>query len=504
MPSKRRMRRSRSRLAERRDGGRARGDGFFSLQFHPEAAPGPLDAFPSSTGSPTHAEAHRPSQHPDHRLGADPDRPGLRVRLLRVAGVSGAALGGVPRRARQLEPGDDHDRPCLGRCDLYRAARRRCSGAIIARERPDALLPTLGGQTALNLAVELAEAGVLERFGVELIGADIEAIRGGGQAAFRDAMVAAGLAVPESVVVARWRSFRRLRAGGRTARVHARGRGGGLARTEDELARGSSAASRSARSAGARRALRRGLAGVRARGDGRQRGNCVVVCSIENMDPMGVHTGDSWTVAPQQTLPDGEYQRLREAAFTCARTVGVATGGANVQFAYDPASPRPRVDRDEPARLAVVRPCVEGHGVPDREARGVAGGRATRSTSFRTTSRAGRAPRSSPRSTTSPSRRRGSISPSSRGSTRCSGTEMRAVGEALGLGRTFPEAFLKALEGREALTTMPEIPGLHRTSRPSSTRSAWPSERLSERRRRGASVSGFRTRGVAACSGRGG
>ena len=72
-------------------------------------------------------------------------------------------------------------------------------------------------------------------------------------------------------------------------------------------------------------------------------GNCVVVCSIENLDPMGVHTGDSWTVAPQQTLPDAEYQRLREAAFACARAVGVATGGANVQFAYEPRDARARV-----------------------------------------------------------------------------------------------------------------------------------------------------------------
>ena len=97
-------------------------------------------------------------------------------------------------------------------------------------------------------------------------------------------------------------------------------------------------------------------------------GNCVVVCSIENLDPMGVHTGDSWTVAPQQTLPDGEYQRLRGAAFACARAVGVATGGANVQFAYEPRHGRAARDRDEPARVALVGAGVEGDRFPDRQA----------------------------------------------------------------------------------------------------------------------------------------
>ena len=105
------------------------------------------------------------------------------------------------------------------------------------------------------------------------------------------------------------------------------------------------------------------------------RGNAVVVCSIENLDPMGVHTGDSWTVAPQQTLPDPAYQQLREAAFATARAVGVATGGANVQFAVHPRDGRAPRDRDEPARVALVRARVEGDRLPDREARRAARGR---------------------------------------------------------------------------------------------------------------------------------
>ena len=105
------------------------------------------------------------------------------------------------------------------------------------------------------------------------------------------------------------------------------------------------------------------------------RGNAVVVCSIENLDPMGVHTGDSWTIAPQQTLPDAMYQQLREAAFATARAVGVATGGANVQFAVDPSSARVPRDRDEPARLALLGARLEGDRLPDRQARRAARGR---------------------------------------------------------------------------------------------------------------------------------
>src|SRR6266536_2823203 len=211
---------------------------------------------------------------------------------------------------------------------------------VIDAERPDALLPTLGDQTALNLAVELHEAGTLAQYGIELLGANVDAIRRAeDRLAFRETMVAAGLQVPRSEIVTS------CNEGGMPVPAIVRpaftlgGGGGGIARTPEELTE---------RIAAGLAASPVGQVLVEESLEGWQEfelevmsdtaGNCVVVCSIENLDPMGVHTGDSWTVAPQQTLPDAEYQRLREAAFACARAVGVATGGANVQFAYEPAS----------------------------------------------------------------------------------------------------------------------------------------------------------------------
>jgi carbamoyl-phosphate synthase large subunit len=335
--------------------------------------------------------------------------------------------------------------------------------AIVEKERPDALLPTLGGQTALNLAVELAAEGVLERNGVELIGADIEAIRRAeDRLAFREAMVAAGLAVPESIVLD---SLDALPGAFAPAVVRPAftlgGQGGGLARTDDEL--------RAAVAHGLEMSpigqvlVERSVEGwqefeLEVMSD--RAGNCVVVCSIENLDPMGVHTGDSWTVAPQQTLPDAEYQRLREAAFACARTVGVATGGANVQFAYDPGSGElvviemnPRVSRSSAlASKATGFPIAKlaallAVGYTLDELPNDITGKSSAAFEPALDYVAVKAPRFDfakfpwiePRL----------------------GTEMRAVGESLGLGRTFPEALLKALEGREDGGGLPEIPGLH-------------------------------------------
>ena len=334
---------------------------------------------------------------------------------------------------------------------------------IIGREQPDALLPTLGGQTALNLAVELSENGVLAEHGVELIGANLDAIRTAeDRSAFRAAMRAAGLPVPDSVVVT---SLDELDACPVPAVVRPAftlgGRGGGLARTPREL----------------RQRVAHGLAAspigqvlVERSLEGWQEfelevvvdsaGNCVVVCSIENLDPVGVHTGDSWTVAPQQTLPDGELQRLRDAAFACARAVGVATGGANVQFAYEPETRElaliemnPRVSRSSAlaskatgvpiAKLAAL--LAVGYTL-DELPNDITG---ASSAAFEPALDyvAVKAPRFDfdrfP------------------GADRTLGTEMRAVGEALGIGRTFPEALLKALEGVEAGDALPEILGLH-------------------------------------------
>jgi carbamoyl-phosphate synthase large subunit len=334
---------------------------------------------------------------------------------------------------------------------------------IVERERPDALLPTLGGQTALNIAVELHEAGVLDRFGVELIGADIGAIRRAeDRLLFRGTMRAAGLLVPESVVVT---SVAELDGFPAPAIVRPAftlgGTGGGLAATQAELPRrveiGLAASPK-------RQVLvERSLAGwqefeLEVMSDAA--GNCVVVCSIENIDPMGVHTGDSWTVAPQQTLPDGEYQRLREAAFACARAVGVATGGANVQFAYEPETRElvviemnPRVSRSSAlASKATGFPIAKlaallAVGYTLDELPNDITGKTTAAFEPALDYVAVKAPRFD--------------FDKFPGASRELGSEMRSTGEALGLGRTFPEAFLKALEGREAGLELPDFAGAH-------------------------------------------
>jgi carbamoyl-phosphate synthase large subunit len=323
---------------------------------------------------------------------------------------------------------------------------------VIALERPEALLPTLGGQTALNLAVELHDAGVLDRYGVELIGAGVDAIRRAeDRLAFRETAVAAGLPVAESQVV---ESVDHVKGLSLPAIVRPAftlgGTGGGLAHDAEELR---------ARIEAGLRASPAGQVLVERSLEGWQEhelevmcdaaGNCVVVCSIENLDPMGVHTGDSWTVAPQQTLPDSEFQRLREAAFACARAVGVATGGANVQFAYEPESRElvliemnPRVSRSSAlASKATGFPIAKlaallAVGYTLEELPNDITGKTTAAFEPALDYVAVKAPRFDFAKFPEAEARLGS--------------EMRAVGEALGLGRTFGEAFLKALEGREA------------------------------------------------------
>src|SRR5438034_8500154 len=177
-------------------------------------------------------------------------------------------------------------------------------------------------------------------------------------------------------------------------------------------------------------------------------GNCVVVCSIENLDPMGVHTGDSWTIAPQQTLPDRMYQQLRDAAFATARAVGVATGGANVQFAYEPGNREllaiemnPRVSRSSAlASKATGFPIAKlaallAVGYTLDELPNDITGKTTAAFEPALDYVAVKAPRFD-------------FAKFGISNARL-GTEMRAVGESLGLGRTFAEAFLKALQGRE-------------------------------------------------------
>jgi carbamoyl-phosphate synthase large subunit len=231
--------------------------------------------------------------------------------------------------------------------------------AIIERERPDALLPTLGGQTALNLAIDLHHRQILVRYGVEMIGANADAITTAeNREKFRQAMTEIGLATPASGFAHGVEEAMEVGLGiGFPLIVRPSfilgGAGTGLAHDVDSLRR---VAERGlAASPISEILIERSIAGwkeyelevMRDRAD-----NCVVVCSIENVDPMGVHTGDSITVAPAQTLSDVEYQKMRDAAFACIRRIGVETGGSNIQFAINPADGRmvviemnPRVSR---------------------------------------------------------------------------------------------------------------------------------------------------------------
>jgi carbamoyl-phosphate synthase large subunit len=219
--------------------------------------------------------------------------------------------------------------------------------AVIERERPDALLPTLGGQTALNLAVALAEDGTLEECDVRLIGAGLDAIRRAeDRRLFVRTMRTAGLPLPRSGFAHTVNEAMDV-AGGLGYPVMVRpsfvlgGGGSGLARTPEDLAR--VAAEGLAASPMTEVLVEESVEGwkefeLEVMRDGA--GNAVIVCSIENVDPMGVHTGDSITVAPAQTLTDREYQAMRDAALTCLRAIGVDTGGSNVQFAVNPSDGR--------------------------------------------------------------------------------------------------------------------------------------------------------------------
>ena len=230
---------------------------------------------------------------------------------------------------------------------------------IIEKERPDALLPTMGGQTALNLAVELAESGALARRGVELIGADLSAIKKAeDRELFKKAMADIGLEVPKSGIA---RDMERAWAVADSIGFPViirpsftlGGTGGSVAYNREEFAEFAKSGMESSPSGEI--LVEESIVGwkefeyevMRDRMD-----NVVIICSIENFDPMGVHTGDSVTVAPAQTLTDKEYQRMRDASVAIIREIGVDTGGSNIQFAVNPSDGRvmviemnPRVSR---------------------------------------------------------------------------------------------------------------------------------------------------------------
>jgi carbamoyl-phosphate synthase large subunit len=250
---------------------------------------------------------------------------------------------------------------------------------ILERERPDALLPTLGGQTALNLTMELVRRGVTGRLGIEVIGARPQAIETAeSRELFKLAMADIGLAVPQSDFA---RTLERA-----TTIAHEigwpimvrpsfilGGAGTGIAHDDTSFARLAQEGIEA--SPIGEILVEKSIAGwkeyeLEVMRDGAD--NCVVICSIENFDPMGVHTGDSITVAPIQTLSDVEYQAMRDDAFAVLRRVGVETGGSNVQFAVDPLSGERLVIEMNP-RQPLERPGVQGHRISHRQDCGQAG-----------------------------------------------------------------------------------------------------------------------------------
>ena len=327
--------------------------------------------------------------------------------------------------------------------------------AIIAAERPDALLPTLGGQTALNLATELVAGGVLDRYGVELIGATETAIATAeDRERFKEAMTEIGLAVPRSGIARTHDEARRVAASIglpviiRPAYILG-GKGTGFASTGEELeevARAGLDASPIGEIL-----IEQSIAGwkefelevMRDRAD-----NCVVICSIENVDPMGVHTGDSITVAPAQTLTDVEYQRMRDAAFACIRRVGVETGGSNVQFAVHPGTGEQVVIEMNPrvSRSSALASKATGFPIAKIAARLAVGYTLDEITNDIT----GETPASFEPTidyvVTKIPRWAFEKLPGAAG---VLGPQMQSVGEVMAIGRTFPESLQKAVRSLE-------------------------------------------------------
>jgi len=323
---------------------------------------------------------------------------------------------------------------------------------VLGQERPDALLPTLGGQTALNLAMELVAEGVLDALGIELIGAGPDVIRRAeDRELFRETVRLAGLKVPESTIVSSHEdgptelSFPVILRPAFTLGGH----GGGTARNWAEFVEMLERALQE--SPVGQVLVEESLLGwdefelevMRDRRD-----NVVIVCSIENLDPMGVHTGDSVTVAPQMTLSDEAYQELRDAAADVIRAVGVECGGSNIQFARHRESGELRVIEMNPrvSRSSALASKATGYPIAKVAAKLAVGYTldeipndltGTTPASFEPTLDyvVVKAPRFAfekfPGAETE------------------LGTQMKSVGEAMGIGRTFTEAFLKAIRSRE-------------------------------------------------------
>jgi carbamoyl-phosphate synthase large subunit len=328
--------------------------------------------------------------------------------------------------------------------------------SIIEKERPDALLPTMGGQTALNTALALAKDGTLERLGVELIGANAEAIeKAEDRQKFRDAMDRIGLESPRSSIVhsmdEAWAAFEHV---GLPAVIRPSftlgGTGGGIAYNRQEyehFIRSGLEASPTTEVL-----IDESLVGwkeyemevVRDRAD-----NAIIICSIENIDPMGVHTGDSITVAPALTLTDKEYQRMRSASIAVLREIGVETGGSNVQFAVDPKTGRmvviemnPRVSRSSALAskatgfpIAKVAAKLAVGYTLDEIRNDITGGATPASFEPTIDYVVTKIPRFA--------------FEKFKGAEAVLSTSMKSVGEVMAIGRSFPESLQKALRGLE-------------------------------------------------------
>ena len=332
----------------------------------------------------------------------------------------------------------------------------RSLAAVIERERPDALLPTMGGQTGLNTSLELDRTGVLEQFGVELIGARGDVIdKAEDRERFRDAMLSIGLETPRSWMV---RSVPEaldvIGEIGYPAIIRPSftlgGVGGGIARDAAEF---EAAMARALDASPSHSALvEESVLGwkefeMEVVRDGRD--NCIIVCSIENVDPMGIHTGDSITVAPALTLTDKEYQRMRDASIAVLREIGVDTGGSNVQFAIHPDDGRMVVIEMNPrvSRSSALASKATGFPIAKVAAKLAIGYTLDE---LRNEITAGLTPASFEPAidyivTKAP---RFAFEKFPRADARLT-TQMKSVGEAMSLGRTFQESLQKALRSLE-------------------------------------------------------
>ncbi len=328
--------------------------------------------------------------------------------------------------------------------------------AIIAKERPDALLPTMGGQTGLNCALDLAKHGVLEKYGVELIGASRDAIdKAEDREKFKEAMKRIGLECPRSSLAHSAEEALQVQGAiGFPVVIRPSftlgGSGGGIAYNREEFV---AICERGLDASPTRELLiEESVVGwkefemevVRDRCD-----NCIIVCSIENLDPMGVHTGDSITVAPAQSLTDKEYQLLRDASIAVLREIGVDTGGSNVQFAISPEDGRmlviemnPRVSRSSALAskatgfpIAKVAAKLAVGYTLDELANEITGGATPASFEPTIDYVVTKVPRFA-------------FEKFPQADSRLT-TQMKSVGEVMAIGRTFQESFQKALRGLE-------------------------------------------------------